>query len=348
MSPAFAPAPPVPISVLTGFLGSGKTTLLGRALQGSLSDTAVIINEIGSISLDHLVVEAIEGEILALSGGCLCCAIRQDVSRTLIELLDKARTGRVSPFRRVVIETSGLVDPAPLLYTLAADRDLDGVFALDSIVTVVDAAFGEATLREYAEARRQVAVADTIVLSKTDLTAPSKGLREAIGALNDRAEPIMPSKDDDPATLLFADAAGLRSRAARWFACEEVALPARHSADIASQAIALRRPVSRLDFATMLGRFAAARGEDLLRLKGLVEFTDRPGRPAMINAVQHAIYPPVWLDDWPSADQRNRLVLIGHGLGAGDILEAFAPADPEPLAALPRALPNRGLQCSKS
>lgn len=339
-------APPIPISVVTGFLGSGKTSLLSRALCGNLSDTAVIINEIGAISLDHIVVKVVEGEVLTLPGGCLCCAMRQDVSRTLLDLLHKAHMGVIPPFQRVVIETSGLADPAPLLYTVASDPRLEG-FVLNSVLTVVDSVFGDGALKQHIEARRQVAAADTILFSKTDLATPSEDLRLAIRSLNQRTDPIALALDDDPSNFLFVDMEGQRRRAAGWFTCEEV-VEGQHSADIQSHAIALQRPVSRLDFAKMLGNFAAARGEDLLRMKGVIEFTDRPGQPAIINAVQHAIYPPLWLDAWPSADRRNRLVAIGHGLSANEILEAFISADPEPLDPARRAVSSKELQCSIS
>src|SRR5436305_4792079 len=160
----------LPTTLLTGFLGSGKTTLLRRALASpAFADTAVIVNEIGEIAIVHHLVDYVEGAVLELPGGCLCCAVREDLARTLRDLLDRRDTGEIRPFRRVVIETTGLADPAPILFTLGADMSLDGRLHLGRVVTVVDAVTGAATLARFPEAARQAAVADALVISKTDL-----------------------------------------------------------------------------------------------------------------------------------------------------------------------------------
>src|SRR5579863_499317 len=160
----------LPTTVLTGFLGSGKTTLLRRALADPrFTDTAVVVNEVGAISIDHFLVDFVEGAVLELPGGCLCCAVREDVARTLRDLIDRRDAGEVRPFRRIVIETSGLADPAPILYTLGADPMLDHELRLARVVTTVDAVTGAATLERFPEAARQVAVADLLLITKTDL-----------------------------------------------------------------------------------------------------------------------------------------------------------------------------------
>src|ERR1700683_5048427 len=182
----------LPTTVLTGFLGSGKTTLLRRALADpGFTDTAVIVNEVGAIAIDHYLVDVGEGGVLELPGGCLCCAVREDLARTLRDLLDRRDAGAVRPFRRIVIETSGLADPAPILYTLGADPMLDARLSLGRVVTVVDAEHGAATLARFAEATRQAAMADALVISKTDLAPVSAELDAALAAINPQAERIV-------------------------------------------------------------------------------------------------------------------------------------------------------------
>src|SRR5207302_9457282 len=160
----------MPVTLLTGFLGSGKTTLLRRALTDpAFSDTAVVINEIGEIAIDHYLVDFVAGDVLELPGGCLCCAVREDLARTLRDLIDRRDAGEIGAFRRIVVETTGLADPGPILFTLGADPMLDQRLGLARVVTVVDAATGLATLDRFAEAAKQAAVADALVISKTDL-----------------------------------------------------------------------------------------------------------------------------------------------------------------------------------
>src|SRR5947209_6761691 len=196
----------VPTTVLTGFLGSGKTTLLRRALASpALADTAVIVNEIGEIAIDHHLVDYVEGAVLELPGGCLCCAVREDLARTLRDLFDRRDAGDIRPFRRIVIETTGLADPAPILFTLGADVALDGRLHLGRVVTLADALTGAAARARFPEAARQAALADALVISKTDLAAPAPGLDAALTALNPDAERFFGA--DDPGALLFSAAA---------------------------------------------------------------------------------------------------------------------------------------------
>src|SRR5262252_4288395 len=165
-----SPAPSLPTTLLTGFLGSGKTTLLRRALTSpQLADTAVIINEIGEIAIDHHLVDFVEGDVLELPGGCLCCAVREDLARTLRDLIERRDAGEIRRFRRIVIETTGLADPAPILFTLGTDPMLDHRLRLAGVVTLIDTVSGAATLHRFAEAARQAALADMLVVTKTDL-----------------------------------------------------------------------------------------------------------------------------------------------------------------------------------
>jgi G3E family GTPase len=313
----------IPVTVLTGFLGSGKTTLLRRALLSpDLADTAVIVNELGEIAIDHHLVDFVEGEVLELPGGCLCCAVRGDLARTLRDLLDRREAGAVRGFRRIVVETTGLADPAPILFTLGQDPMLDHTVRLARVVTLVDAVHGAATLDRFAEAGRQAALADLLIISKTDLAPFGPELAARLDALNDRAPRIFARDDAAPGALLFGPAA------------REAGLPlpgeahAHHSHGIDAFAVILEGPVSRLDFARALGGLAGDRGSDLLRVKGIVSFSDRPDRPAVVQAAQHSLFAPEWLDDWPDQDHRSRLVFIVHDIPRGEILAHFGFARP--------------------
>jgi G3E family GTPase len=316
-------APTLPATVLTGFLGSGKTTLLRRALASpALSDTAVIINEIGEIAIDHHLVDFVEGSVLELPGGCLCCTVREDLARTLRSLLERRAAGEIRRFRRIAIETTGLADPAPILFTLGADPMLDHCLHLARVVTLVDAVQGAESLDRFAEAGRQAALADTLVITKTDLTPLGPDLARRLDAINSRAERIIATETDDAGAVLFGT--GDRSAAP--------AMPAEPIADhthgIDAFGIILEGEISRLDFARALGALARERGTDLLRVKGIVRFSDRPERPAVVQAAQHAMFAPEWLDAWPDEDRRSRLVFVVYEIPRAEILEHFAFAGP--------------------
>ncbi|HEV2335691.1 MAG TPA: GTP-binding protein [Stellaceae bacterium] len=354
----------LPVVVLTGFLGSGKTTLLRRALSApEFSDTAVIINEIGEIAIDHFLVDFIEGEVLELPGGCLCCAVREDLAETLRSLIERRDGGGIRRFRRIVIETSGLADPAPILFTLGADPMLDQRLVLSRVVTLVDAVSGAATLERFAEAARQAAVADALVISKTDLAPFSDALAARLVALNPGAERISGAAAADPAAVLFdgsirhprgsggpgagdgAIALGSRFRGNNGSTLSDHS----HSHGIAAFTIVLDGAISRLDFARALGGLAMDRGNDLLRVKGILRFADRPERPAVVQAAQHAMFAPEWLDDWPDGDHRSRLVFVVHDIAPADILDRFAFAAPSllgPRASRPHAAETAAVQHS--
>jgi G3E family GTPase len=353
----FAPAQDsIPVTVLTGFLGSGKTTLLRRALTDpAFSDTAVIINEIGEIAIDHYLVDFVEGSVLELPGGCLCCAVREDLAETLRNLIERRDAGDLRRFQRIVVETSGLADPGPIFYTLGADPMLDQRLRLARVVTLVDAVSGAATIDRFAEAARQAAVADALVISKTDLAPFGDDLRTRLDRLNTGAERIGGGAAGDPAAVLFGAERGGRDPKksvmpgldpgiyqppgeggmdGRVKPGHDDGVPqAAHTHGVATFTVILDGPVNRLDFARALGGLAQERGNDLLRVKGLVRFADRPGpdgqdRPAVIQAAQHAMFTPEWLDTWPDSDTRSRLVFIVHDMKPEEILARFAFASP--------------------
>jgi G3E family GTPase len=315
----------LPTTVLTGFLGSGKTTLLRRALADpGFTDTAVIVNEIGAVAIDHYLVDFVAGSVIELPGGCLCCAVREDLAQTLRDLLDRRDAGTVRPFRRIVIETSGLADPAPILYTLGADAMLDACLSLGQVVTVIDAQNGAATLTRFAEAARQAATADAFVISKTDLAPISDELEAALTALNPHAEWIVGQGADNPALVLFsANLNPPRQGAERVGEAGAI-----HTHGIDSFTVILDGATNRLDFAKALGALAGACGSDLLRVKGIVAFADRGGQPALVQAAQHTMFAPEWLDGWPDEDHRSRLVFVVHEIPREAILAHFAFAAP--------------------
>jgi G3E family GTPase len=326
MRAAPADAEPLPVALLTGFLGSGKTSFLRRVLaDNAAADTAVLINEFGEVGLDHLMVEATRpGDVVVLPSGCMCCAVKQDLALALHRLLTSRANGTLPPFRRVAIETSGLAEPAPILYTLAADAYLEHMLRCERVVTVVDAVFGEATIARFAEATAQAVCADLLVISKTDLQPASAALRAQLRALNPWAEIAEGATFESPAAALFA-AGATRPRQRAWSA-------AAHSNGITGHTLLLHRTLTRLQFAMALGGLARQRGEDLLRVKGIVEFADRPGEPAELHAVQHTLYPPRWLDAWPEADHRQVLVFIVRGIAPDEIMRCFSAGDPEIVA----------------
>ena len=307
----------IPLWVLTGFLGSGKTTLLGRLLKSpGAAPTAVIINEFGEIGLDHDLIESSDESLIALQTGCLCCAVRGDLQRTLEDLWQRRCAGSVPPFERVVVETSGLADPAPILHALMLDDALRQHIEIAGVITTVDAITGAASLDRHAEAIKQVALADRLLLTKTDLLAgPASGLTARLAKLNPAAALLTASFGEVDAARLFA--ADFVTKQAAAVECWLAATPPathHHDADITTFALVRQAPMRAVTLTLLLEVLAEHCGSDLLRLKGLVNIAESPDRPAVIHGVQHVFHPPAWLERWPSPDRRSRVVFIGRKL----------------------------------
>jgi G3E family GTPase len=350
---------PLPVAILTGFLGAGKTTLLNSLLKDPfLANAAVIINEFGEVGIDHLLVERSDENIIEMSSGCLCCTIRGDLIVTLDDLLRRRAEGSVKAFDRIVIETTGLADPAPILHAVMSEPTLLARLRLEGVITVVDAANGMATLDAHAEAVKQVAVADRIVLAKVDLLVGREGedmLFAIIGRLrklNPAARLLTTHRNEATAARLFTmglfDPSSKTPDVKSWLAAEAYATGekrhrhgrhhhshdhhehgsdhhdvSRHDDHIRSFAFTDERPISPHGLELFLELLRSYHGANLLRMKGIVKVSDQPDRPVVLHGVQHVFHPPVRLPAWPDEDRRTRMVFIVKDIAKSEIEGLF-------------------------
>ncbi|WP_456292914.1 CobW family GTP-binding protein [Pseudomonas sp. AK106] len=332
----------IALNVITGFLGSGKTTLLKRLLQGeTLGDTALLINEFGDVGIDHLLVEEVAPDTVLLPSGCVCCSIRGELRDALTDLLQRRAKGEVPAFRRILLETTGLADPAPILATINNDPHLRGRVHIGLVVTVVDASHAALQERLHPEWMAQVAAADRLLISKTDLADD-----DALRALQRRLQSI------NPAPVLTTDAIqsgdqlllgdGLHSsepaqEVARWHLMAVRSTPARHG-EAQVCCLTFERPLDWVAFGVWLSMLLRCHGERILRVKGLLNVNNSHA-PVVIHGVQHCLHAPVHLPRWPGDDRRSRLVFIVRGLDTALLRRSFeaftdrlAPAPREALA----------------
>lgn len=369
------PSDRIPVSIITGFLGAGKSTLLNRLLRDpEMKDTAVIINEFGEVGIDHLLVEASGDAMVELSNGCLCCTVRGELTDTLVSLREGLDTGRIKALRRVVIETTGLADPAPVIQSIIGAGEISRDFAVDGVITLVDAVNGLSTLDHHEEARRQVAMADCLVLSKKTLADPAvvAQLESRLKALNPLARLIDGDLPEAARPAMLAcglyDPATKIADVSRWLH-DEAGHAHHHDHDhdhehehehghhhhhhddsIRSFSIVHDRPIDPAAVGMFVDLLRSAHSEKLLRMKAVVQLADDPDRPLVLHGVQAVFHQPERLAAWPDpSDRRTRMVLITKDLPAEfvqGLFDAFTgtprvdQADRQALEDNPLAIPG--------
>jgi len=347
----------IPVTLLTGFLGSGKTTLLSRLVRHpAMARAAVVINELGEVGIDHDLVTMSSENIALLANGCICCSVRTDLQETLRDLFARRRVGEIPDFDRVIIETTGLADPAPVVQTLSSDTLIGAQFRLDGLVTLVDAVNVPTQLKNHAEPARQIALADRVIVTKSDLADAQQlaAVLEAVQQINPRAQVLqvvmgaidpgqltglgLASARAGEATLSFLGErlqpdAGADGATAEHAAADENGRPLQrrpplHDASISTQVLRFDAPFTWTAFSSAMELLTTLRGPDLLRVKGIVNVD---GQPVVVQGVQHIFHPPVTLDRWPSSDLGTRLVFITRRIDASvirNLLTAVAAAAP--------------------
>ena len=311
----------IPVNLITGFLGSGKTTLLQRLLNDpTQKNTAVLVNEFGEVGLDHLLLQNVTESVLVMENGCVCCAIRGDLRGSLTTLFSQRQSGDITQFKRVIIETSGLADPVPIAYTVLADPILQHHFRMGNIITTIDAVNGLTQLSDFEEPVKQVAVADRLIVTKTDLVESDQieDLRAALKHINLSA-PLFDAQDDKICVqqLILEDAGSgefRASEAVHWLSgADSSQHDHSHTAGITSFVLNFDQPLDWTAFGIWMTMLLNCHGDKVLRIKGLLNVAGTAA-PVLINCVQHVVHQPVHLDQWPNSDRRSRLIFIVAGL----------------------------------
>jgi G3E family GTPase len=323
----------IPVSIITGFLGSGKTTLVNRLLQRpEMNRVAVVVNELGEIGVDNELVQVSSEQMMLLNNGCLCCVLRGDLQETLRDLFIKRRNGEIIDFDRVVIETTGLADPAPVMQTLITDSLLLEQYRLDCVVTLVDAVNAPGQLEQFTEPVKQIALADRLVVTKSDLAGKKQldALTGRLKELNPRA-PVRVALNGEVELAFLVDV-GLRRTQARleeverWLGPEEGhdhEQSHRHDSAVETFVLRFDRPLAWANFTQCMDVLTALRGPDLLRVKGLVNVEGKSG-PMVVQGVQHLFHPPLELAAWPGPDHATRLVFITRGIPRKTVSDLFS------------------------
>jgi G3E family GTPase len=331
---------PIPINLLTGFLGSGKTTLLNHMLRSpAFSDCAVLINEFGDVGVDHHLIESVRGDVVLMASGCVCCTVRGDLSEAIRALYEKREAGVVPAFRRLVIETTGIADPIPVLATIMHDRVIQHHFRIGNVITTVDAVNAEHQLETYAEAFRQIAVADRIVITKADLAqeGPLQELHAMLQRINPTAAVCESYRGETAADALLGQdrfdpggrdlevTRGLETAPLGPFRTLARAGASVHTTRLNTFVLEIDRQINWIVFGVWLTLLLQAHGERVLRVKGLLDVQGSE-TPVVVHGVQHLVHPPFHLTAWPTPDRRSRLVFITRELEAAPIrrsLEIF-------------------------